>query len=260
MAPSFHRQDAAGPGIFRADPRLGPSARDWRAGQACSPPGVVALPPMKWSRAPISLVPVADRRAVRSGDNVVQVVGWLIGWLQTILNAPLYLWQAWIAARFNRSRPWLYFNYIYQLEWVILVAVFVCLWSPRHWIVATIVDSHKRRRRSTRGYHHCDFSGRSEQASPWASTPPWSTCSSTTSFRRKSAQVHKSASCLKWRQPRIAMSTALDNGQRSPRKLLRAVVAQPGFADRPLSQRSRARVGLRLATLGCNAPSRSGDL
>ena len=123
----------------------------YRGSQACSPPGVVALPPMKWSRAPISLVPVADRRAVRSGDNVVQVVGWLIGWLQTILNAPLYLWQAWIAAKFNRSRPWLYFNYIYQLEWVILVAVFVCLWSPRHWIVATIVDSHKRREDAQRG-------------------------------------------------------------------------------------------------------------
>jgi len=43
---------------------------------------------------------------------------------------------------------------------------------------------------------------------------------------RKSVQAHRSASRLKWRQPRIAMPTALDNGRRSPRKLLRAVVAR----------------------------------
>jgi hypothetical protein len=85
----------------------------------------------------LKLIPRSDRRAVRSGDNVVQFVDWLLGWFQTFLNFPLYLWQAWIFGKLNRDRPWLYFNYVYELEWVAIVGALVII-APRHWIVATI--------------------------------------------------------------------------------------------------------------------------
>jgi hypothetical protein len=91
---------------------------------------------MRWSRSEVPLWrPTADPATVQSNDSVVQLVGWLLGLAQTLLNAPLYLWQAWIAAKVNRGRPWPYFNYVYQLEWALIVTVLL-ITSPAQLVVA----------------------------------------------------------------------------------------------------------------------------
>jgi multisubunit Na+/H+ antiporter MnhB subunit len=54
----------------------------------------------------------------RSRDDVVQTIAWLLGCVQVVLSMPLYSWLANRAARrWNKRRPWEYFNYIYVGIW-----------------------------------------------------------------------------------------------------------------------------------------------
>jgi hypothetical protein len=53
-------------------------------------------------------------------DIVVEYVAWALGWVQNALNTPLRNWQSNLFQR--DGRPWLYFNYIYAVEWGIILA------------------------------------------------------------------------------------------------------------------------------------------
>jgi hypothetical protein len=58
----------------------------------------------------------------RSNDKVVQFVAWVLGCVQDALSFPLYTRQGTlIASKVNAGRPWLYYNYIYLLEWVLVM-------------------------------------------------------------------------------------------------------------------------------------------
>lgn len=80
-----------------------------------------------WSRRLTALVrvfwPRVDKAAERSEDWFVQLVDWALGWFQTFLNVPLYSAQAAFAKWLNRGKPWLYFNYIYFVEWAVIFGV-----------------------------------------------------------------------------------------------------------------------------------------
>jgi hypothetical protein len=79
--------------------------------------------------------PASNRCAKQSEDWVVQLVNYALGTLQTFLNAPLYSWQAHLSKRSHRL--WIHFNYIYELEWVLVI---VLLWTatPDHLVVALV--------------------------------------------------------------------------------------------------------------------------
>jgi hypothetical protein len=84
--------------------------------------------------------PRTDRRARRSEDNVVQFLDWVLGSAQAFLNLPLYSWQAWIACKLNRRRPWRYFNYLYELEWVGIIILWLTLHPPRAWLLGLVAS------------------------------------------------------------------------------------------------------------------------
>jgi hypothetical protein len=57
----------------------------------------------------------------RSADNVVQFVAWVLGCAQDALSFPVYTRQGkLVAAKVNAGRPWLYYNYIYLGEWILV--------------------------------------------------------------------------------------------------------------------------------------------
>jgi hypothetical protein len=95
--------------------------------------------PLPWDRIRSGVRifwPRTDRRAARSGDNVVQFLDWLLGVIQALLNVPLYALPAWLVGKFiNSGRPWRYFNYIYQLEWIGVI-LWLALAPPRLWLFA----------------------------------------------------------------------------------------------------------------------------
>jgi hypothetical protein len=57
----------------------------------------------------------------RSADNVVQFVAWVLGCAQDALSFPVYTRQGkLVATKVNAGRPWLYYNYIYLGEWILV--------------------------------------------------------------------------------------------------------------------------------------------
>jgi hypothetical protein len=81
------------------------------------------------------LWPKTDRYATRSEDNVVQLVDYALGTLQTLLNVLLYAWQFHLFKR--DGKPWPYFNYIYGVEWLVVILILYAT-TPPHWLIAIL--------------------------------------------------------------------------------------------------------------------------
>jgi len=66
-------------------------------------------------------------------DIVVEYIAWVLGLVQAGLNSLLRWWQSKVLER--DGQPWLYFNYIYMIEWsVILVGLSLAsVYAPSGW-------------------------------------------------------------------------------------------------------------------------------
>jgi uncharacterized membrane protein len=61
-----------------------------------------------------------ERTGQSERDIVVEYIAWMLGLVQLGLNGLLRQWQSRLLQR--RGQPWLYFNYIYMIEWAVILA------------------------------------------------------------------------------------------------------------------------------------------